>query len=102
MPQIEVYLSELGAARLETGQTGGGDLVTTVEVNAPQLGQPRPNVAQTEVSQPLTLPDVQDMKVGQSLADLGHTLVTDLAGHQGETATLYWRIERNKDKANIR
>ena len=81
MPQIEVYLSELGAARLEAGQAGGGDLVTAVEVNTPQLSQPRPDVTQTEVSQPLTLADVQDVEVGQSLADLGHSLVTDLAGH---------------------
>ena len=84
MPQIEVYLSELRTALLEAGEAGGCDLVTAIEVNTPQLGQPRPDVTQSEVSQPLTLANVEDVEVSQSLANLSHALVTDLAGDKGE------------------
>ena len=84
MPQIEVYLSELRTALLEAREAGGSDLITAIEVNTPQLGQPRPDVTQTEVSQLLTLANVEDVEVSQSLGNLGHTLVTDLAGDKGQ------------------
>ena len=85
MPQIKVYLGEPGAALPETGEARGRDLCTPVEVNTAQLTQPRPDVAEAEVSHPPTLADVEDVEVGESLADPRNTLIADLAADQGQT-----------------
>ena len=62
------------------------NLITTIQIHGLQVLQPRSDVLERGVSEARALADVQDVEVGQSLADLADALVSNLAGHQRQAS----------------
>ena len=62
----------------------GRDLIAAIQIHGLQVPQPGTDVLEGDVSEAGALPDVEDVQVGQGLADLADAVVRDLAGHQGQ------------------
>ena len=62
----------------------GRDLIAAIQIHGLQVPQPGPDVLEGDISEAGALPDVEDVQVGQGLADLADALVSDLAANQGE------------------
>ena len=60
------------------------DLIAAIQIHGLQVVQPGANVLEGDISEAGALPDVEDVEVGQGLADLADPLVSDLAANQGE------------------
>ena len=85
MPQVEVNSFNVRASCLQVLDAPLGYIVTPIKIDVLQLVEPGSNVLYWVIRNGGALPDIENMQIHQSLADLGYSLVTDLAGGQRQS-----------------